>query len=113
MPHLIIEYAEDAIAADQVDALVDAVFEAASASGLFDTTNIKSRAIPVRQYRLGASGNGFIHVQCRIHAGRSVTQKQQLSASVLAAVRATGVAVAISTVEIVEMERASYAKHLA
>jgi 5-carboxymethyl-2-hydroxymuconate isomerase len=51
-------------------------------------------------------------VQCRLHAGRSEAQKRQLSEAVLAAVRGQGWVAKVITVEVVEMDRDSYAKYV-
>jgi 5-carboxymethyl-2-hydroxymuconate isomerase len=110
MPHLIIEYPGDVVAAAQVEAMVDGVHQAAVATGLFAVSHIRVRALPLRHYRMGGKNDPFIHVQCRIHRGRSDAQKRQLSEALLAAVRAQGLPVKVITVEVVEMDKASYAK---
>lgn len=110
MPHLIIEYPQDVIPAAQVEALLDAVHASAVATGLFEPGHIRVRAIPLQHYRVAGRHEPFIHAQCRIHAGRSAEQKQGLSGAVLAAIKGQGVSLQSITVEVVEMERASYAK---
>jgi len=113
MPHLIIEYSADCIDEQQVATIVDVVFNTANASGLFETTNIKSRAIPVAAYRLGIEGKGFVCVRCRIHAGRSTEQKKQLSGDVVAALRELELGVAAITAEVIDMDPASYTRYYA
>ena len=110
MPHIIIEFSQDLGGPEPIGQMLDAVHAAVAASGLFDESHIKVRALPVGHYRVGGKHAAFIHAQCRIHAGRSETQKQALSAAVLAAIREQGLAVTVITVEVMEMERASYAK---
>jgi len=110
MPHLRIEYPQDRIAPDQLEALVDAVHAGAVAAGLFDESHIRVRTLPFTHYRLGGKPAPFIHVQCRIHSGRTEEKKRQLSESVLAAVRGQSLPVKNITVEVVEMDRESYAK---
>jgi 5-carboxymethyl-2-hydroxymuconate isomerase len=110
MPHLIIEYPGDVVEAEQVEAMVDAVHGAVVATGLFAVSHIRVRAIPLLHYRVGGKNDPFIHVQCRIHAGRTDAQKRQLSEAVLAAVREQELPVKVITVEVVEMDRGSYAK---
>ena len=111
MPHLIIEFARDLADDTQVSALLEAVHQAAAASGLFQLSHIRSRAIPLSFYRAGEDNAGFIHAQLRIHAGRDAAQKQALSSAVLAAIRGQGWPVRSITVEVVEMDRASYSKY--
>ncbi|TDY04019.1 5-carboxymethyl-2-hydroxymuconate Delta-isomerase [Thiohalophilus thiocyanatoxydans] len=111
MPHLIIEYSVDCIDEQQAVTMVDAVFDTAKASGLFETRNIKSRAIPISAYRLGVEGRGFVCVRCRIHAGRSSEQKKQLSGEVVRALRELELGVAAITAEVVDMDPASYTRY--
>lgn len=113
MPHLIIEYSADCIDEQQVAAMVNGVFDTAKASGLFETANIKSRAIPITTYRLGVEGRGFVCVRCRIHAGRSTEQKKQLSEAVVAALRELEPGVAAITAEVIDMDPASYSRYYA
>ena len=110
MPHIIIEYAEDVISQEGAKLLVDTVFVAAEESGMFEPLNIKVRAIPVAVYRLGISGEGFIHVQCRIHIGRAVETKKMLTDLVIKSLRSLSIDVAVMTAEVVDMDRESYSK---
>ncbi|MBT8438211.1 MAG: 5-carboxymethyl-2-hydroxymuconate isomerase, partial [Gammaproteobacteria bacterium] len=75
MPHIILEYSREIIADDALPAILDRLEKSVADSGLFECANIKLRCIPVRYYRLGTGKNGFIHVQCRIHQGRSQEQR--------------------------------------
>ena len=111
MPHLIIEYTPDYIDDLKVTAMIDKVFDAARASGLFAVENIKVRAIPVTAYRTGNSGRGFVRVQCRIHVGRSSTKKKALSEAIVAGLRDLEPGVAAITAEVVEMDPDSYARY--
>lgn len=113
MPHLIIEYAQDLASTEQVPALLDAVHEAALSTGLFDEHHIRTRAIPVTFYRTGTGKGPFIHAQLRIHRGRNEAQKRELSEAVLAALRAQGWPARTITVEVVDMDVATYAKYSA
>lgn len=112
MPHLIVEFSDVPSIANQVELLLDAIHHAAVATGLFDESHIRVRALPYAHYRVGGKQEPFIHVQCRLHAGRSEAQKRQLSEAVLAAVRGLGWPVKVATVEVVEMDRDSYAKYV-
>ena len=111
MPHLIIEFSQDLAEAEQVEAMLDAVHQAAAGTGLFEVSHIRVRAVPVAYYRVGGEREPFIHVQCRIHAGRSEAQERQLSEAVLAAMREQGWPAKVITVEVVEMDRLTYAKY--
>lgn len=111
MPHLIIELAEDAVRSDEIPSLVDAVHQVTTDSGLFESGHIKTRAYPVAHYRVGTVDRPFIHAQLRIKAERTNAQKQALSKVVLEAIRAQALAAGVVTVEVVEMDQASYAKY--
>jgi len=112
MPHLIIEYPQDCVADEQIESLLDEVHRAALQSGLFDESHIRLCAIPLIHYRSGGQRKPFIHVQCGIHSGRTGEQKRRLSEAILAAIRGHALPVAVITVEVVEMDRTSYAKHV-
>ena len=111
MPHVIIEYTDDVVASRQARALVDAVFDAVVSAGLFNTGNIKLRTIPIKHYRLGSDRQGFIHVQCRIRRGRSEEQKKALTTEILSAIKGLSLGVSVVTVEVIDMDAASYAKY--
>lgn len=112
MPHVIIEYTPDCVSDTQAMALCDVVFDAAVDSGLFAVENIKVRSIPVTAYRMGLRGEGFVCVQCRIHSGRTSTQKKALSEAIVAALRKLELDTAILTAEIVDMDQGSYSKYV-
>ena len=111
MPHLIIEYVEHLADEEKLPAMIDAVHAAAKSSGLFDERDIKTRLIPLTHYRAGAAGESFIHVELRLLDGRNAAQKKQLAEGVLKAVLEQGWNPDQASVEIVDMERESYAKY--
>jgi 5-carboxymethyl-2-hydroxymuconate isomerase len=113
MPHLIIEYSQPQAEPEQVETLLDAVHQAAAQTGLFEESHIRVRALPVVFYRTGGSDGHFIHAQLRIHAGRNEAQKRWLSGVVLDALKAQQWPAVSITVEVVELDRATYAKYVA
>ncbi|MBD3671382.1 MAG: 5-carboxymethyl-2-hydroxymuconate Delta-isomerase [Gammaproteobacteria bacterium] len=110
MPHFVIEYSLELADDGQVETMLDTVYQAALETALFDAGHIRLRAVPLRHYRNG-SGGPFVHAQLRIKPGRSDAQKKGLSAAVLGALRDQGWAATVMTVEVVEMDAESYAKH--
>lgn len=112
MPHLIIEYATPLAEAEQVEQMLEAVHTTAVASGLFEESHIRLRAVPLAFYRSGGQEEPFIHAQLRIHSGRSAEQKRQLSEAVLTTLQALQWPARTITVEVVEMDRSSYAKYV-
>lgn len=111
MPHLIVEYAQDLATGEQVNAMLDALHQATAGTQLFDESHIRVRALPLVHYRVAGKSEPFIHVQCRIHGGREVEQKRRLSEAVLRAIRAQALPAKSITVEVVDMDRATYARY--
>ncbi len=110
MPHLIIEFSNKQAEAEQIETMLDAVHQAAAATELFEEEHIRVRAYPLDYYRSGGRFSHFIHAQLRIHRGRTEEQKRQLSGAVLAALQAQQWPAKTITVEVVDMDRDSYAK---
>ncbi|TNF34352.1 MAG: 5-carboxymethyl-2-hydroxymuconate Delta-isomerase [Gammaproteobacteria bacterium] len=110
MPHAIIEYAQVMQLEDKLPAMLQVVHQAMVATNLFDETHIKLRAMPVKHYLVAGENSAFVHVQLRIHTGRDQAQKKQLSVAVLDALLEQHWPISVITVEVVEMDRGSYAK---
>jgi 5-carboxymethyl-2-hydroxymuconate isomerase len=111
VPHLILEFARELAGDSAVPAMLDAVHDAAASTGLFQEDHIKTRAHPVAFYRTGTGHAPFIHAQLRIKTGRDEAQKRALSQAVLAAIREQGWPARVITVEVVDMDAATYAKY--
>ena len=89
MPQITIEYSRNVESRVDVRALVDAVHEAARATGFFDQGNgIRTRAEPRDVYRIadGDPENGFVAVLIRMAEGRSVEQRTRVADDVFAVV---------------------------
>lgn len=108
MPHCIVEHSASLDAA----LLLPLVFSGTVQSGLFeaDGADIKVRAISYQYYLTGLAQSDFVHVVLRILSGRTVEQKQLLAKSVLAQLQSRKLVGCSLTVEVVEMDRTSYAK---
>jgi len=119
MPHLTIELTENTRLNCSQEELLDEVNAALLASGQFQEADIKSRCITLQVYRQGteARERAFVHARLCILDGREVAVRRALGQAVCdviaEAVRplADGGEVQVS-VEVVEMERASYAKQV-
>ena len=109
MPHLILEYAEDAVSRDELPGLLAEVHEVARATGLFAESRIKVRARPVADYLTAGERRPFVHAELRIQAGRSPEERKRLAEAVLAILRAR-LAGTVLTAEVVEMDSAAYAR---
>ena len=110
MPHCIIEYSQDIEA--KPTSLINAVFQGALKSQLFEENHIKTRTIAFDNYQVGALKESFIHVTARILSGRTVEQRSMLSQSILTTLAELNLSSVTMTVEVVEMERDSYAKKI-
>lgn len=119
MPHLVIELTENARLNCSPDELLDEANAALLASGQFQEQDIKSRCVRLDTYRQGveAVDRAFVHARLSILDGRDLAVRQSLGEALCAvlaeAVRpaADGQSVQVS-VEVLEMERASYAKQI-
>ena len=111
MPHCIIEHSPNI----SPDGLMHAVFNGALHSQLFlpDGADIKVRAIAYQNFKLGDGKASFVHVIVKILAGRTDEQKQRLSQEIIEKLSDLGHQDISITVEVVDMERQSYQKHLA
>ncbi|MEN3159738.1 5-carboxymethyl-2-hydroxymuconate Delta-isomerase [Alkalimonas sp. NCh-2] len=108
MPHCIVEHS----ASLDSELILPLVFSGALKSELFETdgSDIKVRAITYYSYVTGPEKADFVHVVVKILSGRTLEQKQLLSKSVLAQLQKLELQTCSLTVEVVDIERASYAK---
>ena len=111
MPHCIIEHSPNI----SPDGLMHAVFNGALHSQLFlpDGADIKVRAIAYKNFKIGDGKASFVHVVAKILADRTDEQKQRLSQEIIKKLSGLGHQDISITVEVVDMERQSYQKHLA
>jgi 5-carboxymethyl-2-hydroxymuconate isomerase len=81
MPHIQIDYSANLEAAVADARLVDAIHQAAVASGIFPVWGIRTFARAVTQYRIGngEADNGFVNVTVRIAPGRNLALRQRVS----------------------------------
>ena len=72
MPHFTIEYSANGEALADIQALTDAVHNAALETGVFPLKGIRTRCARRETYRIadGHPDNLFVHVVARIRAGR-------------------------------------------
>ncbi|WP_454726346.1 MULTISPECIES: 5-carboxymethyl-2-hydroxymuconate Delta-isomerase [Cupriavidus] len=119
MPHLIIELTENTRLACSQEELMDQANAALLASGQFNEPDIKSRCVTLTAYRQGteARERAFVHATLRILDGRELAVRQALGKAVCEAITEqvrpglAGESVQVS-VDVVEMERASFAKQV-
>jgi 5-carboxymethyl-2-hydroxymuconate isomerase len=119
MPHLTLEYTSNLPLFKAADTLL-AMNKVLLASAEFEALDIKSRAIRLDTYLVGThvsnhpDNQAFVHAKLALLSGRSAQTKQALSAALLVVLEqacAWPKTQALQLcVEIVEIDRASYAK---
>lgn len=110
MPHCIVEYSHGLTDVVDPQTINKAVFEGALKSALFEQNHIKTRSSVYQHYQTGSEKSEFVHVVMRILSGRTAEQRAHLSGLVLESLAALQLTSVSLTVEVVEMERFSYAK---
>ncbi|MGI9580806.1 5-carboxymethyl-2-hydroxymuconate Delta-isomerase [Chryseobacterium sp. RRHN12] len=108
MPHFIIECSQDILRQRTPDELLDAVYEAADATGLFTPNDIKVRLQPYQYYRLGTGKKDFLHVFGYIMQGRTTDQKADLSRQITSRLSGLLPEISFLSVNISDFERATY-----
>ena len=112
MPHCIVEYSQNLEQEVPPMDWLEAVQDACMKSELFQPSDIKLRAFPCKHFITGGLQDAFVHVTIRILSGRSQEQKNRLAQSVLDALCCFSVKQVSLTVEILEMDSASYARKI-
>lgn len=110
MPHIIVEYPEQAMNGADIPAILRTVHESVVASKLYKAPQIKTRAYSFKDYTYAGGGDPYIHVQARICSGRDDDNRNQLSQVILSGLQALEIPISVITVEVVDMDRASYAR---
>ena len=116
MPHCIIEYSKDLEEVIGSEQLMTAVYHGAFSSQLFASNDIKVRSLSFENYQCGTVKSSFVHVVTKILSGRTLEQRIELSQEIITELKAElkklDCAATTLTVEIVEIEKSSYAKVL-
>lgn len=108
MPHFILDCTESILEMHEPKKVIQEVFEAADATGLFQRNDIKVRLNPYK-YSLVQSGDAdFIHVFGNIMQGRTDAQKADLSKRIVTKLKELFPEVPIISMNIRDFEKASY-----
>ncbi len=110
MPHIIVEYAEQVLNPATVSSVLTNIHQSVADSGLFKADQIKTRAYPFRHYTNAGGQAPYLHIQARIKSGRDADNKQRLARVILDGLRVLKIHASVITVEIIDMDRASYGK---
>ena len=108
MPHFIIECSENIIQQKSPDEIMQAVYDAAEATGLFAPNDIKVRLRPYQYFKLGKHKKDFIHIFGNIMEGRSIQQKADLSQKIIERLNEMFPDISILSINIREFEKATY-----
>jgi 5-carboxymethyl-2-hydroxymuconate isomerase len=108
MPHFILDCSENILKIKEPRKIIEAVFETAFSTGLFEKNDIKVRLNPFK-YSLVQSGEAdFIHVFGNIMEGRTDVQKANLSKQVVSTLQNLFSDVPIISMNIRDFEKESY-----
>ncbi len=110
MPHIIIEHSLNSFKAQNTANLLKEIHHVVETSNLFNRDNIKIRLHKVDDFLLDCEYQHFIHVQCRVHIGRTQNQQQELTTRLVDSLAKFARPQTVITCEIVEMNRDSYRK---
>jgi 5-carboxymethyl-2-hydroxymuconate isomerase len=108
MPHFIIECSQHVPGLKKPEAIMQAVYDTAAATGLFAQNDIKVRLKPYEYYKPGETKNDFIHIFGHIREGRSTEQKASLPKKIIVALNQLLPDVSILSINISDFERATW-----
>ena len=108
MPHFILDCSESVLEKQKPRKVIEAVFETAFSTGLFDRNDIKVRLNPYKYSLVQEGESDFIHVFGNIMEGRTEDQKAELSYAIVATLNTLFPEVPIISMNIRDFEMASY-----
>ena len=108
MPHFVIDCSEDIIAMESPEEIMQNVYNTAESTQLFSKGDIKVRINPFKHYNIGNSKDDFIHIFANIMEGRTISQKAQLSKSIITELKNMLPDVPIISINIRDFEKATY-----
>ena len=108
MPHFIIDCSENIIQQKSPEEIMQAVYGAAEATGLFAVNDIKIRLRPYQYFKLATGKKDFIHIFGNVMEGRSNEQKANLSKKIIERLNEMFPEISILSINICEFEKAAY-----
>lgn len=114
MPHLVMEYARELEVSHDIPTILNAVHDAAKASGYFTPSAIKSRAHPFPYYRVGDLGSDgmFIHLTVSVLKGRTSKEKYELSQLLCRTLTESVDFIGSVSVDVCDLDEEVYSKRL-
>ncbi|MFC3122486.1 5-carboxymethyl-2-hydroxymuconate Delta-isomerase [Agaribacter flavus] len=108
MPHFILHCSTDILEIHSIDTINQAVSMMAGDSGLFEIADIKVRVDSYDKYLVGHEKVPFIHVFSHIMQGRTVSQRQNLSQTIVRGLATMFPKVSNIAMNIYEFEKSTY-----
>ncbi|WMX16212.1 MULTISPECIES: 5-carboxymethyl-2-hydroxymuconate Delta-isomerase [unclassified Aureispira] len=108
MPHFVLDCSSNIIQQQPPEKIMQIVYEAANATGLFAPEDIKVRINPFQYYTVGNQQKDFIHVFGNIMEGRNKQQKAHLSKQIILALKPLFPTIPILSINIRDFEKATY-----
>ncbi len=108
MPHFVIDCSDSILNVHNEQTINEHIHQVASASGLFEESDIKVRVNAFSQYLVGNKKVDFIHVFANIMEGRTTEQKAALSNSVVRQLSEMFPNVANIAMNVRDFEKATY-----
>lgn len=108
MPHFIIDCSENIITLKSPNEIMQNVYNTAESTQLFSKGDIKVRINPFKHYNIGNSKDDFIHIFANIMEGRTISQKAQLSKSIIRELKNMFPDVPIISINIRDFEKTTY-----
>jgi 5-carboxymethyl-2-hydroxymuconate isomerase len=108
MPHFILDCSEHIIQLKSPEEIIQAVYDAATATGLFAVGDIKVRINTFKYYTVGNTKDDYIHVFGNLMEGRDDNQKADLSKKIVSTLKTMFPDVPILSINLREFEKSSY-----
>jgi|GEM_PF-306794 len=112
MPHLILEHSDELTETHDIAALVQALFQTATDSGVFGSEDIRARSVECQNTVTGAAKPGFAHLILRMMAGRPDDLRKGLAEDLLAVMEKHLPEVGALSVSPEEIQRETYARRV-
>jgi 5-carboxymethyl-2-hydroxymuconate isomerase len=108
MPHFVIDCSQNILNLKSPEEIMQAVYDTAESTGLFDVGDIKVRINPFQYYNIGNTTDDFIHIFANIMEGRTTDQKSNLSHKIVGQLKILFPEVPILSINIRDFEKATY-----
>ena len=108
MPHFILDCSENILKIQPPQEVLEAIFQTAFETGLFQKEAIKVRMNPYKHSLVLGGDVDFIHVFANIMEGRNTAQKKNLSEQIVLKLKELFPSAPVISINIRDFEKASY-----